>query len=61
MRFRKAKRAWRFWESAPPSYRRLATHWVASAKRPETRARRLATLIAESAAGRRIGPTRRES
>ena len=30
-----------------------------SAKRPETRAKRLATLIADSAAGLRIGPLRR--
>jgi len=48
--------AWRFWSAQPPGYRRLATFWVASAKREETRARRLAILIADSAAGRRIGP-----
>lgn len=30
-------------------YRRNATHWVTSAKRPETRARRLAQLIDSSA------------
>lgn len=38
----------------PPSYRRPAIWWVISAKREETRARRLATLIEDSAAGRRI-------
>jgi uncharacterized protein YdeI (YjbR/CyaY-like superfamily) len=48
--------AWAFFRSAPPSYRRPALHWVVSAKRPETRARRLATLIEDSAAGRRIKP-----
>jgi hypothetical protein len=32
----------------------MATFWVVSAKRPETRARRLATLIECSAAGRRV-------
>jgi uncharacterized protein YdeI (YjbR/CyaY-like superfamily) len=47
--------AWRFWNAQPPWYRRVATHWVTSAKREETRARRLATLIAGSAAGHRIG------
>jgi hypothetical protein len=40
--------------STPPSYRRPALWWVISAKRPETRERRLATLIEDSAAGRRL-------
>jgi len=44
-RFRGAKRAWAFFAAQPPGYRRLATYWVASAIRAETRARRLATLI----------------
>ena len=48
--------AWAGWERQPPSYRRTATFWVTSAVRPETRARRLATLIEDSAAGRRVGP-----
>jgi uncharacterized protein YdeI (YjbR/CyaY-like superfamily) len=56
-RFRARRRAWTFFESQPPGYRRLATWWVVSAKRDETRARRLARLIEDSAAGRRIGPT----
>ncbi|MGV9194294.1 YdeI/OmpD-associated family protein [Microbacterium sp. MC2] len=43
-----------FWDAATPSYRRVAAHWVASAKREQTRADRLATLIADSAAGRLI-------
>jgi uncharacterized protein YdeI (YjbR/CyaY-like superfamily) len=37
-----------------PTYRRTAIHWVVSAKRAETRERRLETLIADSAAGRRL-------
>jgi uncharacterized protein YdeI (YjbR/CyaY-like superfamily) len=48
--------AWAYFQSKPPSYRRTAIWWVISAKRPETRARRLATLIADSAAGRTIKP-----
>jgi uncharacterized protein YdeI (YjbR/CyaY-like superfamily) len=52
--FRAKSKAWRFWQAQPPGYRRVITHWVISAKREETRQRRLATLIAESAAGRRI-------
>ena len=42
-----------------PTYRRQAAHWVMSAKKPETRERRLATLIADSEAGLRVGPLRR--
>jgi uncharacterized protein YdeI (YjbR/CyaY-like superfamily) len=43
--------AWRFFQAQPPWYRRSATWWVISAKREDTRARRLATLIERSAAG----------
>ena len=46
--------AWADWEKRPPGYRKVVLHWVTSAKKPETRARRLATLIDDSAAGRRI-------
>ncbi len=53
-RLRADKEAWRFWESRPAGYRRVATWWVVSAKRPETRERRLATLIEDCAAGRLI-------
>lgn len=60
-RFRANKEAWTFFEAQPPGYRRLATWWVISAKRPETRARRLATLIADSASAQRIGPMRRRA
>lgn len=53
--FRRHPAAWRFFEAQPPGYRRIVTHYVVSAKRAETQARRLAILIADSAAGRRIG------
>ena len=52
-------KAWAFFTSRPPWYQRTATHWVVSAKKPETRDRRLRTLIADSAAGRTIGPLTR--
>jgi uncharacterized protein YdeI (YjbR/CyaY-like superfamily) len=52
--FRANKAAWDFFESQPPSYRRTAVYWVVSAKREETRSRRLAQLIEDSAAGRRL-------
>jgi uncharacterized protein YdeI (YjbR/CyaY-like superfamily) len=58
-RFRRNKRAWEFFQSQPPSYRQVATWWVISAKRDQTRERRLETLIDDSAHERRIGPMRR--
>jgi uncharacterized protein YdeI (YjbR/CyaY-like superfamily) len=57
--FRANARATAFFEAQAPWYRRTATHWVISAKRPETRARRLAQLIEDCAAGRTIGPLTR--
>jgi hypothetical protein len=57
--FRADRRAWAFFTAQPPSYRKPAMWWVVSAKRAETRARRLATLIADSAAGMRIALLRR--
>ena len=47
--------AWAWFQSQPPGYRRLIAHWVTSAKRPETRARRLVELIEASGAKRRVG------
>lgn len=47
-----------FWNTATASYRRLATNWVQSAKREQTRADRLAALVADCAAGRLIPPQR---
>jgi uncharacterized protein YdeI (YjbR/CyaY-like superfamily) len=52
--------AWAFWKAQPPGYRKLTTHWVVSAKREETRARRLARLIEDSANGLRIKELRRD-
>src|SRR5256885_13094545 len=58
-RFRANAKAWAFFESQPPWYRRTAIHWVVSAKKEETRERRLATPVADSAPGRTIGPQMR--
>lgn len=52
--FRKNKAAWADWEKRPPSYRRSALGWITGAKRPETRAKRLAELIEVSEQGRRL-------
>jgi uncharacterized protein YdeI (YjbR/CyaY-like superfamily) len=53
-RFRADEAAWTDWEQRSPSYRRQATYWIVSAKQPATRERRLATLIADSHAGRTL-------
>ncbi len=47
--FRAARAAWAWFESQPPGYKRLMIHRVMSAKREETRLRRLGQLIAASA------------
>jgi uncharacterized protein YdeI (YjbR/CyaY-like superfamily) len=50
----KNKAAAKFFESQPPSYRKLAMWWIVSAKLEETRVKRLQKLIAASAESRRI-------
>ena len=52
--FREQPKAWEYFRSQPPGYRRLCTYWVISAKQEATRLRRLKALIADSALGRRI-------
>jgi uncharacterized protein YdeI (YjbR/CyaY-like superfamily) len=47
-------KAWVFFQAQPPSYRRIATWWIVSAKREETRLKRLETLIEDSAHGRML-------
>ena len=55
-RFQADAKAWEWFSGQSAYYRRAATHWVISAKRPDTRERRLAQLIADSAAGKRVPP-----
>ena len=50
--------AWRYFRGARPSYRKQVTWWVVSAKREETRLRRLGILIESSARGEVIPPMR---
>ena len=54
--FTRNKTAWKYFQAQAPWYRKTAIYWVTSGKKEETRARRLATLIADSAGGRPIGP-----
>ncbi|HXH93214.1 MAG TPA: YdeI/OmpD-associated family protein [Thermoanaerobaculia bacterium] len=52
--FRANRKAWAFFTGQAPSYQRVAIYWVTSAKREETRVRRMATLIEDSANARRL-------
>ena len=55
-RFRANKKAWRWWESAAPYYRRVCTFWIMSAKKEQTRAGRLERLMFHCARGEKIPP-----
>jgi len=52
--FRADTKAWAWFEAQPPSYRRLTTYWVMTAKRESTRERRLEKLIDASARHTRL-------
>ena len=53
-RFQENPEAWKFFAGQAPWYRKKLIWWVVSAKREETRARRLAKLIEASADGKRL-------
>ena len=57
---RKNKAAWAFFQSQPPWYKRAVYGWVMSAKKEETRLKRLAQLIEHSAQERIIPPLTRK-
>jgi uncharacterized protein YdeI (YjbR/CyaY-like superfamily) len=57
-RFRRNRKAWTFYQSQPPGYRKLSAWWIISAKRESTRERRFATLVECSEAGERVPPMR---
>ena len=52
--FKSHRKAWGFFQAQAPWYRRTATAWVISAKKEETRQKRLTTLIACSGRKKRI-------
>lgn len=58
--FRANQKAWDYFQSQPPGYRKSATWWVISAKKEETRLKRLNTLITDSENHRRIAPLNRK-
>lgn len=49
-------KAWSFFQAQAPWYRRTVAHWIVSAKKEETKQKRLAQLIEDSAHNRRIAP-----
>jgi len=58
--FRAKPKAWQFFCAQPAWYRRVTAHWVTSAKKEETQTKRLAMLIKNSTAGRRVGMLERK-
>lgn len=58
-KFKANKKAWENFHKMAPSYRKPAIWWVISAKQEETQLRRLATLIEDSEAGRKIKQMKR--
>ena len=54
--FRLHSKAWEFFQARPTWYRRTAIWWVVSAKKAETRQKRLKILIADSARRQSIKP-----
>ena len=49
--FKSNKKTWEYFQSLAPSYKKVSTHWVISAKQEATRIKRLNELIADSEAG----------
>ena len=60
-RFEANHAAWTFFQARPTWYRKTASWWVMSAKKEDTRQRRLGILIEDSAAARTIRPLTRPS
>ncbi len=58
-RLKANRAAWSDWETRPPGYKRQVAHWIMSAKKEETRLRRLGQLIDDSAQTRKVKPLRR--
>lgn len=54
-RFKRHAAAWKYFATVPPGYRQLVNWWVSSARKPETRDKRLRKLIEACATGRRLG------
>ncbi len=53
--FQEDTKAWRFFKELAPSYRRFFIAWIHTAKRPETRRKRIRESIRLLAAGKKLG------
>jgi uncharacterized protein YdeI (YjbR/CyaY-like superfamily) len=53
--FKSNLRAWQYFQALAPTYRRNFVVWIHTAKRPETRERRIRESIALLAAGKKLG------
>jgi len=51
-------KAWNYYAATAPYYQKTSRWWIVSAKKPETRARRLQLLIDSSRAGQPVPPLR---
>jgi uncharacterized protein YdeI (YjbR/CyaY-like superfamily) len=49
--FKANKKAWDYFQSLAPSYRKVSKHWVMRAKQEATQIKRLNQLISDCAAG----------
>ena len=61
--FRANKTAWEFFRSQPPWYQRVCTYWVVTAKKEETKRKRLSLLIKNSQnrrSMRQLTPTKKK-
>ena len=52
--FKANKKAWKFFQTMTPTYRKVTSRWVMSAKQESTKLKRLNELINDCAAGRKI-------
>lgn len=48
-------KAWKFFQSEPPGYRRITMFWVMQAKKDETREKRFRTMLDRMSKGERMG------
>ncbi|MEW5976775.1 MAG: YdeI/OmpD-associated family protein [Acidobacteriota bacterium] len=58
-KIKRIRSAWAFYQSQSVSYRKAVNAWILSAKKEETRLKRLERLIEDSARGERIPPLAR--
>jgi len=57
--FKSNTKAWEFFHSQPPGYKKTALHYVMTAKQEATRQKRIDNLISDSEAGLRLKQLRR--